>query len=175
MGKEEVIGKLFEVEKLCDKKVENGVVYYLVKWMGFGEDENSWEPEANIVGPYPILDFERRHAVGMLQVEKLQKVAQHSLVVANASLGEFAQAVSEDRFVITNANGDTVVQQEMLAHHAFVNVRFLYRYRVIERYAFGLALSPIDNLWRDHYWGVKDGQIVETDDAKSVYYELKTY
>ena len=107
--------------------------------------------------------------------EKLQKVVPHSLVVADASLEEFAQFVSEDRFVITHAKDDTVVRQEMLAHHAFENVRFLYRYGVIERYAFGLALSPIDNLWREHYWGVKNGQIVETDEAKSVYCQLKIY
>ena len=45
-----MIGELFEVEKLCDKKVENGIVYYLVKWMGFGEDEIPGNPKPTLWG-----------------------------------------------------------------------------------------------------------------------------
>ena len=35
----------FEVEKIVGKKLQKGVICYRVKWLGFPESENSWEPE----------------------------------------------------------------------------------------------------------------------------------
>ena len=37
--------KYFKVEKILDKKEENGKVYYLIKWFGYPDSDNSWEPE----------------------------------------------------------------------------------------------------------------------------------
>ena len=38
----------FEVETILDKKTVNGVVFYLVKWKGYSELHNSWEPRQNL-------------------------------------------------------------------------------------------------------------------------------
>ncbi len=38
----------FIVEKILDRKVVNGEVYYYLKWKGFGDTENTWVREKNI-------------------------------------------------------------------------------------------------------------------------------
>lgn len=37
---------LFEVDKIIDKKIKNKEVHYKVHWKGFGDEEDSWEPES---------------------------------------------------------------------------------------------------------------------------------
>ena len=38
----------FEVEEIRGKRMYHGKVQYLVKWVGYGEDENTWEPLENL-------------------------------------------------------------------------------------------------------------------------------
>jgi hypothetical protein len=41
-------GEEWEVEEILDKRKKGKGVQYLVSWKGFGPQENSWEPEANL-------------------------------------------------------------------------------------------------------------------------------
>jgi hypothetical protein len=41
--------KTYAVEKILKRRMKAGKAEYLVKWMGYGESENSWEPEENFV------------------------------------------------------------------------------------------------------------------------------
>lgn len=47
--------KEFEVEKIVGEKIEYGVRYFLVKWKGWPEDDNSWETEKS-VDCYDLID-----------------------------------------------------------------------------------------------------------------------
>nr|AMR36251.1 HP1D2 [Drosophila prostipennis] len=40
---------VFVVEKIVDKRVKNGRLQYLVKWQGFPEEENTWEPVEGVI------------------------------------------------------------------------------------------------------------------------------
>lgn len=40
---------VYEMEKICGAKVVNGQPLYLVKWLGYPESENTWEPPSNIL------------------------------------------------------------------------------------------------------------------------------
>uniref|UniRef100_A0A8D0H5V1 Histone-lysine N-methyltransferase n=1 Tax=Sphenodon punctatus TaxID=8508 RepID=A0A8D0H5V1_SPHPU len=47
----------YEVEYLCDYKVEEGVEYFLVKWKGWPESSNTWEPLQNLKCPVLLQQF----------------------------------------------------------------------------------------------------------------------
>lgn len=38
----------YEVEEILQSKEENGVRLFLVKWNGYSQDSNTWEPEKNL-------------------------------------------------------------------------------------------------------------------------------
>lgn len=40
---------LYVIQDILDEKVENGQTYYYIKWAGFSDEWNSWEPRKNLV------------------------------------------------------------------------------------------------------------------------------
>jgi len=51
----------FEIEDILDSKREGRRLYYLIKWKGYPDSENSWEPLSGIPARRLVKEFHRRN------------------------------------------------------------------------------------------------------------------
>jgi len=54
---------IFEVERIVARRLVKGAVEYLIKWQDYSEEQNTWEPLANLAGiEQDLSEFEARQA-----------------------------------------------------------------------------------------------------------------
>jgi hypothetical protein len=74
---------MYEVEKILDYKYIRGTLHYLIKWEGYPDSENTWEPVKNLNCPRDLEEFHQRNP----RLPARQKVQHHSLEGARRSKG----------------------------------------------------------------------------------------
>lgn len=68
----------YAVEKFLDKRSINGKVEYLIKWYGYPEKINSWEPKENLRCEIELKEFEEKLKQASEKKYQQKKVIEHS-------------------------------------------------------------------------------------------------
>ena len=106
----------FQVEKLLNKRVRKGRTEYKVRWEGFGEEEDSWEPEnAFIKGVRKRLIEELEESGGMAseQDEEKRRKKKH----------KGKEQTEKNREWKRKGNGQTSATQEIVRTECFSQTR----------------------------------------------------
>ncbi|GIY59849.1 chromobox protein homolog 3 [Caerostris darwini] len=64
----------YMVEKIVDKRIANGKIEYFLKWHGYADSENTWEPVENLECPEMIEDFEKKLRKANESAEKQSEI-----------------------------------------------------------------------------------------------------
>jgi chromobox protein 1 len=69
----------YYVEKVLDKKIEDGEVQYLIKWEGWSIDQSTWEPKENLENIKHLIEDFEREVLEQREKEKKRRVGRPPL------------------------------------------------------------------------------------------------
>lgn len=99
-------GKMYLIEKVLKQRLKNGSVEYLIKWKGFSEKYNSWEPKSM------VQEFKQTNIEN--QITKLK------LFAGNVDNPKVCQRISEKRNMSKNEYSQKKLEHDMLRRVALI-------------------------------------------------------
>ena len=84
-----------EVESIVDKRQNKGQIEYYVKWVGYGEEENSWEPTSHLEGSErAIEDYEKTEHDSE---EFSSDIAEHADIILRVGKADAAKHIASGK------------------------------------------------------------------------------
>ena len=70
----EIYGEFkYEVKQILDSRLYQGKLQYLVKWLGYTEEHNTWKPPSNLNNAQEVIDlFHKAHPSAPRNLHTLQ-------------------------------------------------------------------------------------------------------
>ncbi|XP_077993556.1 chromobox protein homolog 3-like isoform X2 [Glandiceps talaboti] len=104
----------YQVEKVVDKRIKGGKIEYLLKWKGYDDTENTWEPKENLDCPDLIAEYEDKHKEGPKRKstvngaeETKKKKPKKDTSKQDSGLRGFARKLDPERIIgATDSNGE---------------------------------------------------------------------
>jgi len=114
LSEEPVDADQYVVESVVDKRRRNGKTEYLIKWQGYADEDNTWEPEDNLECEELIEEYEQKVKTSTQKSSKSSSPAKKSTPAAKkpttVSTREdvgFARGFEAEKIIgVTELNGD---------------------------------------------------------------------
>ncbi|KAK3111555.1 hypothetical protein LTR53_013083, partial [Teratosphaeriaceae sp. CCFEE 6253] len=126
----------YEVERILDDGLINGQRHYHVKWKGFDDTENTWEPAQHFNSKKPLLEYSQRQAGLVPQGHRLRQ-ASVQLGVSGGVLHRVAKLFVQTPVVLvtnhlvpgyTLAKTLDLERQRQDVGHGFLHTTFIFCY-----------------------------------------------